>query len=158
MTEADRAAFAELLLRLDTVYEKKPSKIRAEEYWRAFLPVPIGALRDAVSIHMQASDRFPRISTLHAIVARVQTQHATRALPPPTIEIDGDRAYSCLHCRDTGWQLANGNGIESDTDRPPGKAHTVTPCYCPRGQAHREARHARSHYQLYRPRGFETEG
>jgi hypothetical protein len=115
MTEADRAAFAELLLRLDTVYEKKPSKIRAEEYWRAFLPVPIGALRDAVSIHMQASDRFPRISTLHAIVARVQTQHATRALPPPTIEIDGDRAYSWERDRErhrsAAWQSAHRDAV-----------------------------------------------
>ena len=158
MTEDDRAAFAELLLRLDTVYEKKPSKIRAEEYWRAFHQVPIGVLRDAVSIHMQESDRFPRISTLHALTTRVQTQHAIKALPPPTIEIDGDYAYSCLHCRDTGWQIADGSGIESDTDRPPGKALTVKDCYCPIGQAHREARHARPHHQLYRPRRFQAEG
>jgi hypothetical protein len=130
MTEADRKEFGALLVRLDTVYEKKPSKIKGDEYWSALADIPIALLQGAVSQHIREARSYPRVSDLRQLCDAQVQKSAPLLLAAPQRDPDAPAVHNCNHCADTGWQLASGKGIEEWEDPISGKAPTVKPCPC----------------------------
>ena len=164
MTPADAEAFAEIMVRLDTVYSKPASPLRGAAYKEALADVPMDLLRTAVSRPSQASRLYPRPSDLRQLADEVQAARERKALlPPPATEHEGEPVYHCPHCLDTGY--VNWDGSDIHTLCPPmekyGRAQgwTVIACACvTQNPAGHKQRDARRDYLPHRPWGSAPEG
>lgn len=73
MTEQDRGAFAELMLGIGETYGEPVSEARMEIYFRALADLPLAALQQAASVHVNNSRFFPKpVELREAIEGRVE--------------------------------------------------------------------------------------
>lgn len=126
MSPSEKPAFVEMLARLDIVYEKKPSKVKADEYWLALNDVPLDILRASVSQHIREARTYPRVSDLRSLADAQAPPTPMKALPPH--EETGEATYHCAHCLDMGWQLSDEQPIHTHVGN--GAIPTVKPCRC----------------------------
>jgi hypothetical protein len=108
MTTSDAAEFKRLIFRLDTVFDKPASAARVDAYFEELRDIPIGLVRDAVSLHTRKARTYPRPAELRKLadVAQgIDDDKPPRLLLPPRTPTGEPEppVYHCTVCEDTGW-------------------------------------------------------
>lgn len=110
MTTSDADEFRRLMFRLDTVFDKAASMARTDAYFEELRDIPIGLVRDAVSLHTRKARTYPRPAELRKLADVAQgidddkLPPARLLLPPRTPDGEPELLVPhCAVCDDTGW-------------------------------------------------------
>lgn len=152
MTTSDAQTFRDLMLRLDTVFDKASSQARTNLYFEELRDISVDLLRQAVALHMKRARTYPRPAELRVLAYEAQDA-TTKALPPADIE--GEPTYFCVTCLDSGWAPVDGSRMDEWRDPTTGSAMTVRKCACrrtsPKFQQKRVRLYGNRDSDVYRP-------
>jgi hypothetical protein len=152
MTTSDAPEFRRLMMRLDTVFDKPSSTVRADEYFQSLRDVPFALVGEAVTRHIARARTYPRPAELRKLADEAQgvdDEPMKRLMPPTRRVTPGEPApppvYHCQLCEDNGWlffeQAAPLYGPDATVD-------VVRRCHCyktnpalvaPKRYAHKDA-------------------